>query len=105
MDSRFCSALADPQLTQRSCGAGRWMRLNLAAWDCTLFARAWTKWNSHAIRKPTHYDWRNICIPQSPQKPAKRESTLQIAARRIDKTTIFDVTGDIDLANSPEVRK
>jgi anti-sigma B factor antagonist len=30
---------------------------------------------------------------------------LQIAARRIDKTTIFDVTGDIDLANSPEVRK
>lgn len=30
---------------------------------------------------------------------------MQIAARRIDKTTIFDVTGDIDLANSPEVRK
>jgi anti-sigma B factor antagonist len=30
---------------------------------------------------------------------------LQIAARRIDKITIFDVTGDIDLANSPEVRK
>jgi anti-sigma B factor antagonist len=30
---------------------------------------------------------------------------LQISARRIDKTTIFDVTGDIDLANSPEVRK
>lgn len=30
---------------------------------------------------------------------------MQIAARRIDKITIFDVTGDIDLANSPEVRK
>jgi anti-sigma B factor antagonist len=30
---------------------------------------------------------------------------LQISARRTDKTTIFDVTGDIDLANSPEVRK
>jgi anti-sigma B factor antagonist len=30
---------------------------------------------------------------------------LQISARRIDKITIFDVTGDIDLANSPEVRK
>ena len=30
---------------------------------------------------------------------------MQISARRVDKTTIFDVTGDIDLANSPEVRK
>lgn len=30
---------------------------------------------------------------------------MQISARRIDKITIFDVTGDIDLANSPEVRK
>jgi anti-sigma B factor antagonist len=30
---------------------------------------------------------------------------LQISARRIDKITIFDVTGDIDLANSPELRK
>jgi anti-sigma B factor antagonist len=30
---------------------------------------------------------------------------LQISARRIDKITIFDVVGDIDLANSPEVRK
>jgi len=30
---------------------------------------------------------------------------LQISARRIDKITIFDVIGDIDLANSPEVRK
>ena len=30
---------------------------------------------------------------------------MQISARRIDETTIFDVTGDIDLSNSPEVRK
>lgn len=30
---------------------------------------------------------------------------MQISARRIDKITIFDVVGDIDLANSPEVRK
>ena len=30
---------------------------------------------------------------------------MQISARREDKTTIFDVTGDIDLANSPEIRK
>ena len=30
---------------------------------------------------------------------------MQISARHADRTTIFDVTGDIDLANSPEVRK
>jgi anti-sigma B factor antagonist len=30
---------------------------------------------------------------------------VQISARRSDKMTIFDVSGDIDLANSPELRK
>lgn len=30
---------------------------------------------------------------------------MQISARHSDKTTILDVTGDIDLANSPQVRK
>lgn len=30
---------------------------------------------------------------------------MQISARRVDKITIFDLTGDIDLANSPELRK
>jgi anti-sigma B factor antagonist len=30
---------------------------------------------------------------------------VQISIRRVDATTIFDVSGDIDLANSPEVRK
>ena len=35
----------------------------------------------------------------------QRRNTVQISARREDKTTIFDVIGDIDLANSPEIRK
>ena len=30
---------------------------------------------------------------------------MKIAARHLDKITIFDVSGDIDLANSPELRK
>ncbi len=30
---------------------------------------------------------------------------MQISARRLENTTIFDVIGDIDLANSPAVRK
>jgi anti-sigma B factor antagonist len=30
---------------------------------------------------------------------------LQISARHLEKTTIFDVSGDIDLASSPQLRK
>src|SRR5256884_2227216 len=30
---------------------------------------------------------------------------LQISARHLDKTTILDVSGDIDLASTPEFRK
>jgi anti-sigma B factor antagonist len=30
---------------------------------------------------------------------------VQISARRSDRTTIFDLSGDIDFANSPEVRQ
>jgi len=30
---------------------------------------------------------------------------LQISARHSDKTTIFDISGDIDLATSPELRR
>lgn len=30
---------------------------------------------------------------------------MQITPRHMDKATIFDVSGDIDLANSPEMRK
>ena len=31
--------------------------------------------------------------------------TVQISTRRIDKTTILDISGDIDLAHSTEVRR
>ncbi len=30
---------------------------------------------------------------------------MQISARHLDRMTIFDVSGDIDLANSPQLRK
>jgi len=35
----------------------------------------------------------------------REKDTVQISARRRDTTTIFDVSGDIDFANSPEVRQ
>lgn len=30
---------------------------------------------------------------------------MEISARRLDKMTIFDIRGDVDLATSPELRK
>jgi anti-sigma B factor antagonist len=38
------------------------------------------------------------------RKPACRGGSLLISARRKGKTTIFDLSGDIDFANSPKVR-
>jgi anti-sigma B factor antagonist len=35
----------------------------------------------------------------------REKNTVQISARRLDTATIFDVSGDIDFANSPEVRQ
>jgi anti-sigma B factor antagonist len=30
---------------------------------------------------------------------------MKISARRVDKATIFDISGDVDMSNSPELRK
>ena len=38
------------------------------------------------------------------RKPGYRGGMLLISARRQDETTIFDLSGDIDFANSPVVR-
>ena len=38
------------------------------------------------------------------RKPGYGEGTGLISARRQDRTTIFDLSGDIDFANSPKVR-
>jgi anti-sigma B factor antagonist len=35
----------------------------------------------------------------------REKNTVQISARRHDTATIFDVSGDIDFTNSPEVRQ
>jgi anti-sigma B factor antagonist len=35
----------------------------------------------------------------------REKNTVQISARRHDTATIFDVSGEIDFANSPEVRQ
>jgi anti-sigma B factor antagonist len=37
--------------------------------------------------------------------PSEGEETVQISARRQSEATIFDISGDIDFANSREVRQ
>jgi serine/threonine-protein kinase RsbW len=46
-------------------------------------------------------------LPAAKSQPqiAKGNWTVEISARRMDKTTILDISGDIDLAHSSEVRR
>ena len=47
---------------------------------------------------------RPIASSEQGRKPGYRGGLLLISARHQDKTTIFDLSGDIDFANSPKVR-
>jgi anti-sigma B factor antagonist len=47
---------------------------------------------------------RPVASNDQERKPGYRGGRLLISARRQDKTTIFDLSGDIDFANSPVVR-
>jgi anti-sigma B factor antagonist len=47
---------------------------------------------------------RPVASNEQERKPGYRGGWLLISARRQDKTTIFDLSGDIDFANSPKVR-
>ena len=49
-----------------------------------------------------------FCVPDALAQalpPSKGEELVQIFARRHDKTTILDLSGNIDFRNSPEVRQ
>ncbi len=47
---------------------------------------------------------RQVASNDRERKTDYRGGPLLISARRKDKTTIFDLSGDIDFANSPKVR-
>jgi anti-sigma B factor antagonist len=53
------------------------------------------------------FGWSNISSRRRSRQRLdyQRRTSVQISARHSDSTTIFDISGDIDLANSPEVRK
>jgi anti-sigma B factor antagonist len=90
------------RLTRASYKAGLSMKYAPADWDCTSSVKPWTRWNSHA-RVP-----RTGCASSSIWRKktafSEGEYTVLISTRRNDKATIFDLSGDIDFANSPVVR-
>src|ERR1700745_2980554 len=100
--SKCCFVTAVLRLTRASSKGGPSMKYAPADWDCTSSIKPWTRWNSRA-RAP-----RTGCASSSIWRRetafSEGEDTVQISARRHDKTTIFDLSGDIDFANSPKVR-
>jgi anti-sigma B factor antagonist len=73
-----------------------------AHWGRTSSVKRWTRWNSPAWVPRTACGWSSIWRRQTAF--SEGEDTVHISARRNDKTTIFDLSGDIDFANSPKVR-
>src|SRR5437899_2403859 len=101
--SRFFSATVAPQSIPTNCAAGLSRNCGPAASDCTSFTRRWTRSSSRA-RVPRTGCGSSSIWPK-PEATSEGENTVEISARRNDKTTIFDLSGDIDFANSPEVRQ
>src|ERR1700687_2786423 len=102
--SKYSFAIVVPRLTSASCKGGHSKRYGPVDWDCTLSVRPWTPWSSRARGPRTGCDSASIWRGRA-ATAGEGEDTVQISARRHDSTTIFDVSGDIDFANSREVRQ
>jgi anti-sigma B factor antagonist len=90
------------RLTHASSKAGLSMKYALVDWDCTSSVKPWTRWNSCARVLRTGCGSSSIWRRETAF--SEGEDTMQISTRRNDKATIFDLSGDIDFANSPKVR-
>jgi anti-sigma B factor antagonist len=101
--SKYCSVTGVPQLTEAGYRDGRSKKYALVDWDCTSSARPWTRWSSPAKVRRT--DCASSSIWRQQTALSEGESTVKILARRSDETTIFDLSGDIDFANAPAVRR
>jgi anti-sigma B factor antagonist len=100
--SKYCFVTGVPRLTLARSKGGLSMKYAPADWDSISSNRPWTPWSSRA-RVP-----RTVCDSSSIWRReaafSEGEDTVNISTRRNDKTTIFDLSGDIDFANSPVVR-
>src|ERR1700758_1879054 len=107
MGWKFSYAIRVPPLTPRNCAAVASTKSNLAASVCTSFARAWILSSIAALVTRMSFGWSSISSQRRSRESVdiQRRTSVQISARHSDSTTIFDISGDIDLANSPEVRK
>src|SRR5260370_38822418 len=106
MAGKFCSGSGVARLTHRTGRAAASTKSSPAAWACISFARAWISWSISVRAAPISFGWLSIFSHRRSRAVLDylKEGSVQISARHSDNTTIFDVTGDIDLANSPEVR-
>jgi anti-sigma B factor antagonist len=102
MGSKSCFVTAVPQVTRASFTGGPSMKYAQADWDCTSFTRPWTPLSSPA--RVQRIGCASLSIWPTEAVFSEGDNTVQISARRHDKTTIFDLSGDIDFANSPKVR-
>src|SRR6266436_2679001 len=93
---------AAPQLTRASYEVALSKKYVPADWDCTSSVKPWTRWNSRARVPRTGCGSSSIWRREAAF--SEGEVSVQISTRRNDKTTIFDLSGDIDFANSPVVR-
>src|SRR5580704_7420984 len=100
--SKSCFVTAVPRLTRASSKAGLSIKYAPADWDCTSSVKPWTRWNSRARVPRTGCGWSSIWRRETAF--SEGEDTVQISTRRNDKATIFDLSGDIDFANSRLVR-
>src|SRR5580704_15129875 len=100
--SKSCFVTAVPRLTRASSKAGLSIKYAPADWDCTSSVKPWTRWNSRARVLRTGCGSSSIWCRETAF--SERDDTVHISARRHNKSTIFDLSGDIDFANSPKVR-
>jgi len=100
--SKYCFVTEVPLLTLASCKGGLWMKYAPADWDCTSSVKPWTRWNSRAMVPRTGCASSSIWRRETAF--SEGEDTVHISTRHNDKATIFDLSGDIDFANSPVVR-
>jgi anti-sigma B factor antagonist len=49
--------------------------------------------------------WLSICEMQRRMQKSRREKTVKISTRRMDKAAVLDISGDIDMAHSTELRR
>ena len=101
--SKLSCVTAVPSLMRPSGAGDRSAKYDQVDWDYTLSTMQWTSWSFVVRAKSTDYDSSSIWGKRA--LPPEGEDTMQISTRRHDKVTIFDLSGDIDFANSPELRQ